>query len=120
MIVISNVKDVQVDLFDEVWFITNTNPQMPIGAQHHPEIAPNKNSFISYKRGDMSLKSLLDGYSLDLHNNVYKDALDSLIKKSNNDLWLQLVCYCDVLENCHRYRLYEYLKEIKAGYVELI
>lgn len=112
MIVISNVRDADSKLYDEVWYITNTCPGMPSSAQHHPELAPNREKFFAYKRNELSLEELLDDYSSDLEMGVYDGALQALRELSTADKWIQLCCYCNDINKCHRGRLYTYLRSI--------
>jgi uncharacterized protein YeaO (DUF488 family) len=112
MIIISGIKDIDFAQYDQVWYITNNNPNMRVGAQHHQELAPPANYYYQYRQGAISLDSLLNEYGSKLWSGVYKEAIDNLIGLSESELWIQLVCYCTNYNKCHRYVLYRYLKEI--------
>lgn len=108
MIIISNWKNADYDLMDEVWFITNNNPKMPSRAKHHPELAPEVNSYNAYRRGVISLQQLLDSYEEDLKSGVFDKEITNLISYQENKL-IQLVCYCT--GSCHRFVLAKFIKE---------
>lgn len=112
LISISCASDVQTDLFDEVWFITNTTPKIPIGAVQHKELAPKEDSFFAYKAGRMSLEALLGEYDYMLREGKYNTAIERLLNLNSQGKWIQLVCYCKDLQKCHRYVLFKYLTEL--------
>lgn len=110
MIAISSVANADVTLYDEVWIITNTTPRMPIGAIHHPELAPDKDKFIAYKKGDISIDDLLNSYREDLYSGKYDVAINKLVETAQTK-WIQCCCYCDDWLQCHRGVLFTYLRD---------
>ena len=112
MIVISNARDVDMKQYDEVWYITNTTPKICVGAQHRADLAPTPGEYWKYRRGEITLNELLNVYGNALWAGKYKKTIDELLEKSKSGKWLQLVCYCDNMEECHRYVLYRYLASL--------
>lgn len=110
MIFISSVKDIDTNQYDEVWYITNNNPNMRVGCQHHKELAPFISDYMKYRQGSLPLIELLNRYGQALWSGKYDEAIDELIYESRQDKWIQLVCYCDNYEECHRSILYRYLE----------
>lgn len=53
MITICGIKDCDVALYDEVWYITNYTPNMKVGTFHHKELAPFIHDFLQYKNGNL-------------------------------------------------------------------
>ena len=109
MITISGVHDIDFNQYDEVWYITNNNPSMRVGAIHHPELAPPRGPYTRYRNGEITLQELLSIYENLLWAGRYDEAVNNLIQLSDSGKWIQLVCYCKVFDECHRSRLYEYL-----------
>ncbi len=116
MISIGSVKDIDMELYDEVWYITNTNPRMVVGAQHHPELAPDKETFFKYLRHEVTLKQLRDVYREELRG-CKRQCLENLVKKSQSGLWILCVCYCEKYTICHRQVLYE---ELSSEYNDVV
>lgn len=112
MIVISNAKNVDIPQYDEVWYITNTTPKIVVGAIHRQDLAPMPGIYWKYRRGEITKSELLNLYGNDLWSGKYKEVIDELLTKSREGKWIQLVCYCDDLEKCHRYVLYRYLASL--------
>ena len=110
MIVISNVKDIDTSLFDEVWYITNNVPNMRVGCTQHSELAPFIGTYMLFRRGSLNRQELLNEYGQALWSGKYDDAINDLVKLTESGKWIQLVCYCDDYNECHRHILYRYLK----------
>lgn len=108
MIIISCVDLIDFNTCDEVWYITNTTPNIRVGAKHHPELAPSKALFFSYNNGRISLNTLLNEYGSELYSGKYKEAVDNLIHEASTK-WIQCVCYCKDWSKCHTNVLYNYL-----------
>lgn len=109
MITISNYANKDLNMHDELWFITNTVPKAVVGSKHVPELAPPRDVFNAYVSGECSLDKLFNSYRFRLEND--EDTLkkiDELIELSKTK-WIQLVCYCKEHNKCHRSILAEYL-----------
>lgn len=108
MITICGIKDCDVALYDEVWYITNYTPNMKVGTFHHKELAPFIHDFLQYKNGNLNLSQLLQNYGNALYAGHYDEAINDLITYAE-DKWICLVCYCNSYTECHRGVLYNYL-----------
>lgn len=118
MIAISGVTEINPELYDEIWYVTNNTPNIRVGAKHHPELAPNRADYTSFRRNQISLATLLDRYEYDLRNNRLSE-LNALIEESDSGKWIQCVCYCDSYTLCHRGVLYMVLSEM-TDHIELL
>lgn len=112
MIAISGVKSIDFGTYDEVWYITNYNPKMVVGAEHHPELSPFIGDYKNYRNNKISLSQLLQNYGNALWSGKYEIPIKNLLKLSTDGAWIQLVCYCPSYTVCHRGVLYKYLKEL--------
>lgn len=112
MIVVSGINEIDFEQYDEVWYITNNNPNMRIGAQHHKELAPFIGSYMKYRQCEITLQSLLTEYGNALWSGKYREPIADLIKKSDSGKWIQVVCYCPNYLDCHRYVFYKYLSTL--------
>lgn len=111
MIGIGNVSDIDMNQWDEVWYITNYTPNRHIGAQHHPELAPCNADYVAYRQNKMSLNTLLDRYEVDLRTERTQ-SLKQLLDLSESGRWILCVCYCDKSTSCHRGVLFTVLEEM--------
>lgn len=119
MVVISSTKKIDLELCDEVWYITNNTPNIKIGCTHVPELAPLSVNYKKFRRGLIDRDKLLFGYRMQLeaHEETMK-AVDKLIREAT-DKWIQVVCYCDDATECHRSVLYRHLHD-KGVSVQLL
>ena len=111
MITIGHVNDIDLELYDEVWYITNNTPNMRICCKHKPELAPAIFDYCNYRNGSISLQQLLQNYGNGLWSDKYDQAINELLRVSK-DKWILLVCYCKDVHQCHRYILYRYLRTL--------
>ena len=119
MICLGNVTTIDFQQYDEVWYITNHNPKMVIGAEHHSELAPFYPLYKSYRSNDITLSQLLQEYGNALWSHKYDRAIEDLLCKSNSGSWILLICYCDNADACHRGVLFKYLSNLTDN-VQLI
>lgn len=111
MITIGHVTDIDLELYDEVWYITNNTPNMKVGCKHVPELAPHFTEYVNYRHGNIKLQQLLQNYANALWSDKYDQIINKLLRESETK-WILLVCYCDNVQECHRYLLYRYLRTL--------
>lgn len=111
MITIGHVSAIDLELYDEVWYITNNAPNIKIGCKHKPELAPAFFDYCNYRNGSISLQQLLQSYGNALWSDKYDQAINLLLREAK-DKWILLVCYCENVHECHRYILYRYLRTL--------
>ena len=110
MVYIGSVRDIDFDFYDAVWYITNTCPNMVVGAEHHPELAPNRYTWLDYRNHKITIEELRDDYLRDLET-ISSIDVDNLIARAS-DKDILCVCYCKEYTKCHRGMLYKRLVEL--------
>ena len=107
MIVIDSCSNIDLELYDEVWYPTYSCPNMRVGCKHKPELGPSKASVnYFYKTSDLS--GFYELYAKELMSK--KDVLSSATEYAK-DKWIQMVCYEPNPEESDIYVLYLALRK---------
>lgn len=118
MIVIDTIPNIDLELYDEVWYPTCTNPGMRVGCNWHPEIGPSRECFsLWHKTKDEVLVSELYAQELEAKDRTLRDVVNYC-----KDKWVQMVCYEPNPYESDIYILYaalsKYTKDIKINGVK--
>lgn len=111
MISICKINDFDLQQYDEAWYCVNFVHGQKVGTEHHPELAPNRDDYLKYRQGQISLQEMLRNYENDLRTSKLP-YLNQLVQLSEQGKWIQCGCYCEDYTNCHRYVMYKVLKEM--------
>lgn len=107
MIVIDTIPNIDLELYDEVWYPTCTNPGMKVGCQWRPELGPSKSCIkLWYDTKDEELLCAQYSQELGFKTNLLKDVV-----RYCSDKWVQMVCYEDNPYESDIYVLYEALRK---------
>lgn len=96
---------------DEHWIIARSVKQLPTGATHVPELAPSYKLLTKYlewrKRGEWNLDKFNTEYAPQLIREIKYSAkakakLNELYKLSKQGKTIEIICFCEDEDLCHR------------------
>jgi uncharacterized protein YeaO (DUF488 family) len=120
LIVITNIRNVHPNEYDEVWAIVRSIKSNSHYIQHVPELSPSRELFKKYlslrDMGMWNKESFERYYRPYFVSQINADpwaqsALETLIAKHNSCKKIALVCFCTDADLCHRRIISEMLTE---------
>lgn len=110
MIQLSGKNNVDMQLYDHVWYVTSTCPGMRVGCEHHPELAASKELSKLCYGDNPDFDAFYKGYVAELTSEPKISYLRNVVRRSEAGEWFQLIFYEDDPKDGERPYMYEILK----------
>lgn len=111
MIMLSGREKIDYEQYDHVWYATTTCPGMPMGCEHHPELAGSYDIGVYCMPGENYNPELFySKYVEELTTEPKLSYLKDLVRRSENGEWFQLIFYEKNPTDGERPYLYDILK----------